>query len=120
MRALWCLAALIVLLVVLAVCVIRPSLGVGLDGEGLTPGRGNRLWPRASTGYYWNREAWPFRRRNAWGYHAVREDEPLQRWAHSLPSYAGYAAPLEQSLPLYDYYEFLHGFPPPSRMPFNA
>src|SRR5262245_57875931 len=116
MRSAWCLAVLIVLLIVLAVCVAKPG-----GAEGLRPGRGNRLWPWAATGYYWNREAWPFRRWNRWGSHTLR-GEPPRSWARPLPSYPGYAAPLEQSLlPYghYDYYEFLRGFPPPPRVPFG-
>jgi hypothetical protein len=34
--------------------------------------------------------------------------------------YAGYAAPLELSLPLLNYAAYLRAFPPPARMPYNA
>jgi hypothetical protein len=112
MRAPWCLAVLIVLLIVLTACLCRDPTRLAAK-DGLRPGRGNRLWPTAATGYYWNREAWPRRRRRlpaGWG-----EAAQAAPWRH-----AAYADPLELSLPLYNFSEYLYDYPPSSRLPYNA
>ena len=98
----WCLAALIVLIIVLAACLCAgPASKEGFHRLN------NRLWPTALTGYYWHRDPWPPQ--------GPRRRPPMWWWR-----YPGYAAPLELSLPLQNYYDYLHGYPPSSRMPYNA
>jgi hypothetical protein len=108
MYAPYCIA-IVVLLVVLMAVWIYPG---GVSKEGL--GRrfhNDRNWP--TTAYYWHRAQWPDRalRSRASGWRA-----PDMRWWR----HPGFAAPLELSLPLHNFQEYLYGYPPASRMPFNA
>jgi hypothetical protein len=50
---------------------------------------------------------------------------PAQGFAQAPPDmrwwrWPGYAAPLELSLPLYNFQEYIYGYPPVSRLPYNA
>jgi hypothetical protein len=47
---------------------------------------------------------------------ALASAPPDMRWWR----WPGYAAPLELSLPLYNFQEYLYGYPPVSRLPYNA
>lgn len=105
MYAPYCIAIL-ALLVILVALILYPGRG---SKEGL--GRrfhNNRLWPTMA--YYWHRDQWPDWAQGP-GWRA-----PDMRWWR----YPGYAAPLELSLPLHNFQEYLYGYPPASRMPYNA
>lgn len=99
MDAVFCLALVIVLIIIVIACACALTAGKEEFRHR------NRLWPTHLTGYYWNREAWPF----------YRQQRPPTWWWRR----PGSAAPLELSLPLQNYYEYLYGFPPSARMPYN-
>ena len=79
------------------------------------------VWPRPRVGHphNWPTTAadsarWPSARaRRAQGFARAPPDMRWWRWP-------GYAAPLELSLPLYNFQEYLYGYPPASRLPYNA
>ncbi len=98
------------LVIVLALIVIATVCG-RRRGEGFRTN--NRMWPTTYTGYGWYRNPWTLYRRR-------RPLIPPAWWSGGIRQYPGYAAPLELSLPLQNYYEYLHGYPPSSRMPYNA
>jgi hypothetical protein len=92
------LALLVILVALILYPKCRPKEGLGRRFHN------NHLWP--TTTYYWHRDQWP-----GW---APRG--PGMRWWR----YPGYAMPLELSLPLHNFQEYLYGYPPASRMPYNA
>jgi len=94
------LAAVIALLVIIAadICAAAPDAKEGFrwGARGYRDGR-----------YRWARDPWlPLGRRRS---------PPMWWWRHP-----GYAAPLELCLPLQNYYDYLYGYPPSARVPYNA
>lgn len=93
MRAVF--VAAVVLIAILLVAFFAKS---AKEGFILRPRRFRRPW-------HWYRRPWQL---------GVGPAPPMWWWRHP-----GYAAPLELSLPLQNYYGYLHGYPPSSRMPYN-
>ena len=110
MYAPYCTAMILALLVILVALILYP-------GRSSKEGLGRRLWP--TTTYYWHRDQWP-----DWAPRGAGWRAPDMRWWRYPDMrwwrYPGYAAPLELSLPLHNFREYLYGHPPASRMPYNA
>jgi hypothetical protein len=81
-------------------------LGPGREGFRF---KNDRRWP--TNAYYLHRWEWSDDPPPP----PAVEEAPDMRWWR----YPGYAAPLEVSLPLRNFTEYLYAYPPESRMPYN-
>lgn len=74
-------------------------------------------WGPPDSPRHWARDPWP-----PAALLGVSRPGPGSPWWYGTAGgpYAGYAAPLELSLPLRNFAEYLYAYPPSARLPYNA
>lgn len=105
---------IIILIALILIAVFGCYDGKGGSKEGFHWGR---EYPRSNfAGPRWGYNRYNHWRRNPW---QAYSGPPPPMWWWRQRGYDGYAAPLEQSLALQNYYNYLYGYPPSARFPYN-